>query len=72
MRLTITFCFKRIGSWQILMRKYVGLNDFPADEIPPLWIHYTFDAMVGIGMYLTIIPLLFFLAYLASEWEPLQ
>jgi cytochrome d ubiquinol oxidase subunit I len=48
----------------------VGLNDFPADEIPPLWIHYTFDAMVGIGMYLTIIPLLFFLAYLLRNGNP--
>lgn len=48
----------------------VGLNDFPADEIPPLWIHYTFDAMVGIGMYLTILPLLFFLVTLLRKGNP--
>ncbi|MBD0381527.1 cytochrome ubiquinol oxidase subunit I [Paenibacillus sedimenti] len=48
----------------------IGLNDFPADEIPPLWIHYTFDAMVGIGGYLTIIPLLFILAFWFRRGDP--
>ncbi|MCY9659643.1 cytochrome ubiquinol oxidase subunit I [Paenibacillus chondroitinus] len=47
-----------------------GLNDFPADEIPPLWIHYTFDAMVGIGGYLTSIPLLFILAFWFRKGNP--
>jgi cytochrome d ubiquinol oxidase subunit I len=47
-----------------------GLNDFPADEIPPLWIHYTFDAMVGIGVYLTIIPLLFIVAFWFRKGNP--
>lgn len=47
-----------------------GLNDFPKDEIPPLWIHYTFDAMVGIGVYLTIIPLLFILASWFRKGNP--
>ncbi|TCS94696.1 cytochrome ubiquinol oxidase subunit I [Hazenella coriacea] len=33
----------------------IGLNDIPADERPPLYIHYLFDAMVAIGMYLLLI-----------------
>lgn len=39
----------------------VGLNDFPKDLWPPLFVHYLFDTMAGIGMYLTIVPLAFFL-----------
>lgn len=37
----------------------IGLNDFPADERPPLWIHYMFDGMVVIGTYLILISALF-------------
>lgn len=37
----------------------IGLNEFPKDELPPLWIHYAFDFMVLIGMYLTAISLIF-------------
>jgi cytochrome d ubiquinol oxidase subunit I len=36
-----------------------GLNDFPADELPPLRIHYMFDAMVMIGMYLFVVSLVY-------------
>jgi cytochrome d ubiquinol oxidase subunit I len=32
-----------------------GLNDFPKDLQPPLFIHYLFDGMVGLGTYLTAI-----------------
>lgn len=49
----------------------IGLNDFPADEIPPLWIHYMFDSMVAIGFYLTVIPLFFLLAFWRrKKWNP--
>ncbi|TKC18937.1 cytochrome ubiquinol oxidase subunit I [Robertmurraya kyonggiensis] len=36
----------------------VGLNDFPEDEWPPLFIHTLFNGMVGIGSILIVIPLL--------------
>lgn len=28
-----------------------GLEEFPEEETPPLWIHYMFDLMVMLGMY---------------------
>lgn len=37
----------------------IGLNDFPEDELPPLFVHYFFDLMVGIGMYLAAVSSLF-------------
>ena len=30
----------------------IGLDQFPEDEIPPLYIHYLFDIMVMIGMWM--------------------
>ncbi len=39
----------------------IGLNDFPKEDWPPLYVHYLFDSMVGIGFYLLAIPLLFFI-----------
>ncbi|WP_322906207.1 cytochrome ubiquinol oxidase subunit I [Paenibacillus campi] len=38
-----------------------GLNEFPANEQPPLWIHYMFDFMVSIGFILLAISAIFFL-----------
>lgn len=37
----------------------IGLNEFPEDERPPLWIHYLFDTMVMIGMWLAFFSLVF-------------
>jgi cytochrome d ubiquinol oxidase subunit I len=37
----------------------IGLNDFPKDEVPPLYIHYLFDAMVTIGMWLALLSLVY-------------
>lgn len=37
----------------------IGLDQFPADEVPPLWIHYLFDLMVFIGIYLTLVSLVY-------------
>ncbi|MDP4084824.1 MAG: cytochrome ubiquinol oxidase subunit I [Bacillota bacterium] len=34
-----------------------GLDRFPKDDIPPLYIHYLFDSMVTIGILLTILSL---------------
>ncbi|MDQ0091285.1 cytochrome d ubiquinol oxidase subunit I [Paenibacillus anaericanus] len=37
----------------------VGLDEFPQDELPPLFIHYLFDLMVTCGMLLVVIPFLY-------------
>lgn len=47
------------------MSSVTGLNDFPADEIPPLYIHYLFDAMVMIGMFLLFVALV----YVVGRWR---
>ncbi|MBB5325310.1 cytochrome d ubiquinol oxidase subunit I [Anoxybacillus tepidamans] len=39
-----------------------GLNDIPKDERPPLYIHYLFNAMVLIGIWLTVIAALYWAA----------
>jgi cytochrome d ubiquinol oxidase subunit I len=39
----------------------VGLDDIPADERPPLIVHYFFDGMVAIGMFLTLVALAYVL-----------
>lgn len=36
-----------------------GLNDIPKEEQPPLYIHYLFDLMVLIGVWLTVIAALY-------------
>lgn len=36
-----------------------GLDQFPADEVPPLYIHYLFDLMVMIGVFLLLAALVF-------------
>ncbi|WP_066073259.1 cytochrome ubiquinol oxidase subunit I [Neobacillus soli] len=38
----------------------VGLNDFPEELWPPLFVHTLFNAMVGIGSLLILIPILVF------------
>ncbi|KIL44716.1 cytochrome ubiquinol oxidase subunit I [Jeotgalibacillus soli] len=50
----------------------IGLNEFPEDERPPLWIHYMFDLMVSIGMYSLFISGLFVLFMIVkrfNEWN---
>ncbi|MFB9278075.1 cytochrome ubiquinol oxidase subunit I [Cohnella cellulosilytica] len=44
----------------------IGLDRFPDDEEPPLVIHYYFDLMVGIGIYLLIVSAL---AAIGSGWR---
>lgn len=43
----------------------IGLNEFPEDEIPPLYIHYLFDSMVTIGMFMILVSLV----YVAGKWR---
>ncbi|MNZ89861.1 putative cytochrome bd menaquinol oxidase subunit I [compost metagenome] len=47
----------------------IGLNDFPVDEWPPLYVHYLFDAMVGIGFYLFAVPVLFLVMTRLKRWN---
>jgi cytochrome d ubiquinol oxidase subunit I len=44
----------------------IGLNEFPEDERPPLWIHYMFDIMVSIGVYSLLIS---FLYLIFMKWK---
>ena len=47
----------------------IGLDAFAHSEWPPLLIHYTFDAMVGIGMWLGALTLGFWALYfLRRQW----
>lgn len=39
----------------------IGLEDIPEDERPPLRIHYFFDLMVVIGVYLLLVSMLYLL-----------
>ncbi|SDM71751.1 cytochrome ubiquinol oxidase subunit I [Bacillus sp. OK048] len=43
----------------------IGLDQFPEDEVPPLYIHYLFDTMVTIGMWMTLISMV----YLVGTWK---
>ncbi|GBF10694.1 putative cytochrome bd menaquinol oxidase subunit I [Tepidibacillus sp. HK-1] len=45
----------------------VGLNEFPKDLWPPLYVHYLFDLMVMIGVYLTLVSGLFLFFW---KWKP--
>ncbi|MFC2947437.1 cytochrome ubiquinol oxidase subunit I [Virgibacillus sediminis] len=47
----------------------IGLEEFPEEEIPPLWIHYMFDLMVTIGGALVIIPLLYLIVSRVKKWN---
>lgn len=38
----------------------MGLDLIPRELWPPLVIHYFFDGMVAIGMYMLVVPLLYF------------
>lgn len=38
-----------------------GLDQFPADEIPPLYIHYLFDTMVTIGVWMIFLSGVFWI-----------
>jgi cytochrome d ubiquinol oxidase subunit I len=48
-----------------------GLNEFPEDETPPLYIHYLFDLMVTIGVGLTFLSALYVFA-VGRKWSFVQ
>ncbi|MCM3109488.1 cytochrome ubiquinol oxidase subunit I [Lederbergia lenta] len=39
----------------------IGLDQFPEDEIPPLYIHYLFDIMVTIGMWMVLLSFVYWI-----------
>ncbi|QDP41750.1 cytochrome ubiquinol oxidase subunit I [Radiobacillus deserti] len=41
------------------LAEVTGLEEFPKDETPPLYIHYLFDIMVTIGMWMVLLSLLY-------------
>lgn len=43
----------------------IGLDQFPEDEIPPLYIHYFFDIMVTIGMFMVMLSAF----YVVAKWR---
>ncbi|ATP42506.1 cytochrome ubiquinol oxidase subunit I [Solibacillus sp. R5-41] len=49
----------------------IGLDKFPVDEHPPYYIHYLFDGMVMIGMFMVALSLLYLLA-LWRGWAFIQ
>ncbi|CAG9622660.1 cytochrome ubiquinol oxidase subunit I [Sutcliffiella rhizosphaerae] len=50
----------------------IGLEEFPEDELPPLIVHYFFDLMVGIGMFLALVAILYVLLAKIRKWNQLN
>ncbi|MCL7747697.1 cytochrome ubiquinol oxidase subunit I [Halalkalibacter alkaliphilus] len=48
-----------------------GLNDIPEEYHPPLVVHYFFDIMVTIGIWLTVLSLFYWLA-LSRGWAVIK
>ncbi|MEK4758728.1 cytochrome ubiquinol oxidase subunit I [Viridibacillus sp. FSL E2-0187] len=52
----------------------IGLNEFPEDETPPLYIHYLFDTMVMIGMFMVLVSAAYVLgkirgwSFVSTKW----
>lgn len=52
----------------------IGLHEFPEDETPPLYIHYMFDIMVSIGVWMTGLSFVFLVGswlkwrFVSSKW----
>lgn len=52
----------------------IGLEEYPKDEWPPLYIHYLFNIMVFIGMFMTLVSFLYVAAvtrrwtFVKSKW----
>lgn len=47
-----------------------GLDKFPEDEIPPLWVHYMFDLMVILGLFAIVITFIYLLMLMRKRWNP--
>lgn len=49
----------------------IGLDQFSEDEIPPLYIHYLFDIMVTIGMWMIMLSFLYWVGS-KFNWRIIQ
>ncbi|MFJ7973476.1 cytochrome ubiquinol oxidase subunit I [Psychrobacillus sp. NPDC096389] len=49
----------------------IGLDQFPEDEIPPLYIHYLFDIMVTIGVWMTFLSAAYWLGT-QMKWKVVE
>jgi cytochrome bd ubiquinol oxidase subunit I len=47
----------------------IGLEEFPEEERPPLWIHYMFDLMVMIGFFLLGVSFLYLILSKLKRWN---
>lgn len=47
----------------------IGLEEFPEEELPPLVVHYFFDLMVGIGMFLALVSILYVVISRVRKWN---
>lgn len=50
----------------------IGLNDFPEELWPPLFIHYFFNIMISIGMFLTAVSFVYFVFYYFNRFNSLN
>jgi len=46
----------------------IGLDQFEEEDLPPLYIHYLFDIMVSIGMFMVLVSLLYVVGK-ARGWQ---
>ena len=46
----------------------IGLDQFPEDEIPPLYIHYLFNIMVFIGMWMVLLSIWYWIG-IKRNWR---
>ncbi len=75
----VKYAFEIPKALSILAHSYpsaevIGLDQFKEDEIPPLYIHYLFDIMVSIGVWMTLLSFVFLLGskrswtFIHSKW----
>lgn len=50
----------------------IGLEEFPEEEWPPLVVHYLFDLMVAIGMFLALISTIYVVFKWRKNWNELN
>jgi len=56
------------------MAEVIGLNEFPADELPPTDVHYYFDTMVTIGVLMILVSFIYWIgikrgwAFVKATW----
>lgn len=52
----------------------IGLNEFPVEETPPLIVHYYFDLMITIGVFMIVLSLVYWIgikrgwAFVKATW----